>query len=102
MCRPLWFLVRSRGLEFGGASSASPGLSWALTYLAHRQAGLYVASPLLCCPEESRLTVTIAGPPGSSQGRPEKSRGSHWVTLVTGQGGHQKSILFPPLTKELL
>lgn len=80
----LWFLVRSRGLEFGGASSASPGLPWALTYLAHRQAGLYLASPLLCCPEESRLTFTIVGPPGSSQGRPGKKQGQ-----PLGHPGHR-------------
>lgn len=81
----LWFLVRSWRLNFGEAGTVSVGPSQALAYLAHRQAGLYLASPLPCWPEESRFTLTILGPPGNSPGRLEKSRGSHRVTLAAGQ-----------------
>lgn len=77
----LWFLVRSWELNFGGAGTASVGLSQALTYLAHGQAGLYLASPLPCWPEESRFILTISRPPGNSPGRLEKSR----ITLAAGQ-----------------
>lgn len=81
----LWFLVRSWQLNFRGAGTVSVGLSQALTYLAYRQAGLYLASPLPRCPEESRFTFTILGPPGNSPGRLEKSRGGHRVTPAIGQ-----------------
>lgn len=99
MCADLLrFLVRCWGLDFEGASTVSMGLSWALTYLAHRQAGLYLASPLPCCPKESRFTLTILGPPGSFQGRPKKqSRGSHCQPGHRSKAkGNRRSILFPP------
>ena len=76
----------------------------ALTYLAHRQARLYLVSPLPSCPEETRFLLTTLGPPWEFPGKLRKTQGQSW-----DHPGHRskvkgklQSILFPPLLQVLL
>lgn len=76
----------------------------ALTYLAHRQARLYVVSPLPSCPEATRFLLTILAPPWEFPGKVRKKQGQPW-----DHPGHRskvkgklESILLPSLLQVLL